>query len=734
MKFFKSIKNLFTKGEKTLLQKQARAGIIILALALVGLIVYFAIVRPAVNKVTSYVPELLDGEELYNNNIILIEKYRTRAEVSSIEIKSGNEHYKLIAKDPGNAGTMFYIEGSEDIALNAQNLASVVTHSLLLVTNSPKLGTQDRVNERATDADLVSYGLDEGSSPAFFEVKFTDGTSYKIFIGSKQPTGDGYYAMAEGRRNKVTDESGVTTEYHVIYSLTTYVAADFMEKGSESLINTVVLPYFSKSIYQPSDFMIERTSGGEYKTIVRLHSLKAEEITSGGRSYELDVPKGYVIDESTLSSYVLGSLEYLNAKKIFAYGEKVHSADIYEKYGLDLDPARLEAGNEKCTARVTFTLENITPESTDFESGTYTLYFGDSFYDEEIGGECRYAYSPYSETIFAVPTSDFGYVTWRPAKFISARMFFDNITSLDYLELIDDSTDIRYTIGGNYLTYHVDVTKGSDTSVKIMRDGAPLTFDVKPVIYRAGSYTQVKFEGEFENFRKLYYVLITREFAIDTDGGGEVSAEPSRIVNIKKTDRDTNESYTRFDKYGNPLVENGRTVKALYDGGFIICHNVNLTTTGLSGGDTVLKYDTAFYDEATGKFFLKEEDRADSYFKPKNYKINAEGHISNWTYMTGKVEAEYTETLYTFKVYDVIYDYTNADGMTEKRVNQTYCCVVPTVTTSKYKINTDGTRELLDQETEVSDGLYMRISQIDKLFSDSDKVVNGVEVDRFGAN
>lgn len=734
MKFFKSIKNLFTKGEKTLLQKQARAGIIILAVALIGLVVYFAIVRPAVNKVTSYVPELLEGEELYNNNIILIEKFRTRAEVSSIEIKNENEHYKLIAKDPGNAGTMFYIEGSEDITLNAQNLASVVTHSLLLVTNSPKLGTQDRVNERATDADLASYGLDEGSSPAFFEVKFTDGTSYKIIIGSKQPTGDGYYAMAEGRRNKVTDEDGVTTEYHVIYSLTTYVAADFMTQGSEALISTVVLPYFAKSIYQPSDFLIERTSDGEYKTVVRLHTLKAEEQTTAGRTYALDVPKGYVVEESTFSSYVLGSLEYLNAKKIFAYGEKVHDAAVYEKYGLDLDTERLKAGNEKCLTRVTFTLANVTPESTDFEGGTYTLYFGDTFYDADLGGDCRYAYSPYSETIFAVPTSDFGYVTWRPAKFISARMFFDNITSLDYLELIDDERDIRYTIIGNYLTYHVDVTKGSDTSVRILRDGAPLTFDVKPVIYRAGSYTQVKFEGEFENFRKLYYVLITREFAIDTDGGGEISAEPSRTINIKKTDRDTNESYTRFDKYGNPIVENGKTVKAIYDGGFIICHNVKLKTTGLSGGETVLNYDTAFYDEATGKFFLKEEDRADSYFKPKNYKINADGHISNWTYMVGKVEAEYVETLYTFKVYDVLYDYTDAGGNTEKRVNQTYCCVVPTVTTYTYRINSDGVRELIGQETEVSDGLYMRISQIDKLFNDSDKVVDGVEVDRFGAN
>lgn len=734
MSFFKKIKALFTKGEKTLLQKQVRAGIIILGVIIIGLVVYFVFVRPAVNKVTKYVPELLDGEDIYNENIILIEKYRTRAEVESIEIENDNEHYKLIAKDPGTAGTMFYIEGAEDIALNAQNLASVVTHSLLLVTNSPKIGVQDRVNERATDADLSSYGLDEASSPVSLEVKFLDGTSYKIVIGNKQPTGDGYYAMAEGRRNKVTLDDGTTAEFYVVYSLTTYVATDFVDKGSEALINTLVMPYYSNSIYQPSDFHLERRSESGYFTVVRLHTMMEEEQTTAGQTYALDYPKGYIVEESTLSSSVLGSLEYLVAKKILAYGDAVHDAAVYEKYGLDLDRERLENGTEKCLVRLTFTVENITPNNTDFESGEYKIYFGDAFYDAELGGECRYAYSPYSETIFAVLTSDFEFVTWRAVKFLSARMFFDNIMSLDYLELIDSNTDIRYTISGDYLSYHVDVTAATDTSVKILRDGEPLTFDVKPVIYKIGSYTQTKYEGEFENFRRLYYVLITREFAIDTDGGDEISDEPSRVIGIKTTERDTNETFYRYDKYGERIVENGKYVTAIYDGGFIRCRNVKLTTTGLSGSETVLEYDTAYYNEKTGKFFLKEEDRADSNFKPKNYKIDDNGHISSWTYLSGKVEAEYTETLYTFSIYDVLYDYTDPDGNTAKRVNQTYCCVVPTVTTYHYKINVDGTRELLDESTEVSDGLYMRISQVDKLFSDSDKVVDGIDVDRFGAN
>ena len=51
-KFFSKIKALFTKSdvEKTSLQKTARISIIFAVVALVGLIVYFAIVAPILNR------------------------------------------------------------------------------------------------------------------------------------------------------------------------------------------------------------------------------------------------------------------------------------------------------------------------------------------------------------------------------------------------------------------------------------------------------------------------------------------------------------------------------------------------------------------------------------------------------------------------------------------------------------------------------------------------------------
>jgi len=735
MSFLKKIKELFTKGEKTTLQRQARAGIIALAVAVVGLVVYFAIIAPAFRAASNYVPALYDGEEIYGTNTILMEKFRTRKDVVSIEIKNSNEQYTLEATTPGSDRTGFKIAGADAVTLDENNVAGLVVNSLMLVTNAPRLGTQDRVNEYATDEDLINYGLDESSDPSYIAVKLVDGTSYKVYIGDAHPAADGYYAMVDGRRNVVTDEkTGQTKEYYIVYSLTSYIATTFVNQRSSVLVSTYVMPYFANGIYQPNNFLLERLTDGEYRRVVQLHALTADTHTSSGETYRLDYPSGYIVSESTFSASVLSVLEYISADGVIEYGSKVYDPEVYEKYGLDLDPERLKNKTEKCFARLTLDVDDITGNNY-FEGGEYVIYFGNAYYDEILGGEYRYAFAPYSETIFIVSTDTFEFVTWHSVKYISARMYYDNITSLDYFELVGPDTDIRYAIDGNYMTYHVDVTLASDTSVPVLRDGEPLTFDVDAKIVKLGSYTQTKFEGEFENFRKLYYVLITREYAIDADSSVDsVSETPSRVIKIQNTERDTNETYYRYNAAGERISEDGKYITAIYDGGFIRCHNVVLNAKGLDGEVTTLTYDTAYYNEETGRFFLKEEDRADGNFKPKNYSIDSNGHITKWTYLSGSASGEYTRTVYTYNCYDILYDYTDQNGVTTRRVNQTYCYVVPTTTVYRYRINFDGTHELIDEQTTVSDGVCMRTSQVDKLFNDSEKLINGIEIDKFGAN
>ena len=49
-KFFANIKELFTRGEKTTLQKQLRLVIIFVLVAAIGLGVYFAAIYPSIKK------------------------------------------------------------------------------------------------------------------------------------------------------------------------------------------------------------------------------------------------------------------------------------------------------------------------------------------------------------------------------------------------------------------------------------------------------------------------------------------------------------------------------------------------------------------------------------------------------------------------------------------------------------------------------------------------------------
>lgn len=735
MKIISEIKKLFTKGEKTLLQKQVRVCLIALCLIVIGLVVYFAFIAPAVNSKENYVPPLFEGEALYQDStIILMTEPRGRKDVLSIEVSNEVGTYKLMAKTPGSADTTFYFEDEPDITINSNNAISLSTSVLIPMTASPKTGVQDRVNDAASAEELRNYGLDPSQSPSRLTVTLVDGEVYTIVIGGKVPTGAGYYAMIDGRVNTVTDKDGNVKSGSVVYAIASSTYSPFVEKGGEYLVSTLIFPYFSTSIYSDVVLTVEnKLAGDEYDTVVKLHSWHDGEPLTPGHNFVLDYPKGYLAQEDLLQNNVLSSLEYLSAVEVHAYGADVHDPEVYEKYGLDLDPERLANGTEDCFARITVDVKD-TNDVSDFEDGEYMIYVGDVYYNES-GAAFRYAYTPYSEAIFTLEETMISYAAWTSAKFVSANMFYDYLTSLDYLELTGQGTDLRFTLSGNQYTYHVDVTKSGDGSEVVMRDGKPAVFDVKPVKYQYGDYSQMKYEGEFENFRKLFYVLITREFAIESvKYDGVISDIASRTITIKTTERDQNQTYYKFDASGNKVTaSNGQNEYVEYVGGNIVCYNATRTVT-VDGKEMVLKHDKLFYDEEKGKFFEKFEDRNDGIMKPKNPKIDDNGVLSSWTYLNGEIEATYYTKKQDFNVYDILYDYTDASGKTVQRVNSTYCFVVPTVTVYEYKLNADGTSALVGEETTTSDGLYMRVSQVDKLFSDSGRLLDGIEIDKFGVN
>ena len=741
MNFLKKIKALFTKSdiEKTSLQKTARISIIFACIALVGVIVYFAVVAPLLKAQDEYIPELFDGEVYQYSSIYILPIYE-RSEIKSIEIKNEHEQYKLNAVTKATGELTFEIEGSEHISLDAETLSALLADVRVLITNSP--AGQERVTATATQEDLVHYGLDEASNPHWFEVTLKTGGSYRIYIGKPLVTTTGYYVRLEGRTNNVIDEAGNTTKYDIIYALQSSLA-DTVLQPSSSVVAKNLTPYVGDEIFSASEFYISRLNGDKGREpVIGIGLVSDKSISASAQVYEMLYPKNYVINEDVYSEYVLMNLAYVQAYEIIAYGDKIHEASFYEKLGLDLNNDHLETEegieNNKSHAIVTFKCPD--PNDKDKKEAVIALYFSEKQKDVDET-EFYYVYSPAYEIVGKVLAETYGFVDWQLASFTSPYLFYEYFTSVEEIEIYSKREDLNlcFEITGKERSRHVDVLTSSfddkeQEKVTTVVNGKeiPLVYDTNYIPTNYGG----TYEGDFEIFRDLYYVLITRTLALYAEFDGQMTfgEEEVAIISVTTSPKDHPMSYHLYDKNGQRETQN-----ALRDeGGNILC---STATVPVEGGTPVVykegEKDRVYYDVQAKKFFLKTVDPNDGNTKPTYLKEGADGTVQVDIYLPEGTIGEYTETTYIYKFYDVFHTYENAAGETVKQLNATYMYVVPTKITRVYSLTSNGERTLLSENEEdgnANSGVYIRTATINKLFSDTHKLLRGEPIDKMAAS
>ena len=726
-KLWQNIKALFQKSdvEKTSLQKTARISIIFAGIAIIGVIVYFAVVAPLLVPADEIVPDLYEGEVYQYGAIYMLPQY-DRTEIQSVEIKNSLDHYKLNAYTTESSNeVLFNIEGNEEYAVSSQLIATILGDVRILITNSPT--GQIRVNEMATEKDLANYGLDAASDPAWFEVTLTDGTSYRVIVGKSLVTSSGYYAMLEGRKNVVTDENGVTTEYDIVYALQSSLSESVL-LPSTILLSTEITPYYST--FTASKFSLLRMdNSNERKLVVQIGLAEEKGVSAASSTYEMIYPGAYVINEDAFGNTVLSAIAYINAQSIVAYGEKIHDPEVYEQFGLDLDLERLVNIEDKNHIVLMFNcMDPATTENID--DYDHLLYFSEKFTDLD-GIDYYYVYSPLYEIIGKVAAENFEFLEWSVTQYTSPYMYFEYFTSAEYVELISerDNIDHRFIISGKEKFRHVDVTTSGDDGEIVYKDGEPLTYDVNVV---TDKYGYSDYYGDFEIFRSLYYVLITRNLALYADVDESMTVrgeEPSRFVEVKTLAKDHPITYYKYDASGN------KTESLRDQGGNIICYDITVPTT-LSSGETVeITYDKAFYDEEAQKFFLKVLDTTDGYEKPSAFENDGKGNVKPTTFLPSTASGTYKETIYSYEFYDLYDQYVNADGEEVSQLNPTYMYVVPTTTVNTYRLSTGGEKVLIDTDITTAEvGVYIRTATIDKLYSDTNKLFRSEQIDTMAIN
>lgn len=729
---WQKIKALFTKSdvEKTALQKTARVSILLGCLALVFAVIYLAFVAPLLRAQDAYVPELFEGE-VYQHKAIYILRTHERSEIQSVEIKTDSEQYKLVSYEQ-NGYFRFYIEGNEGIELSDEKVSSLLGDVRVLITNSP--AGQERVTTTATEEDLKHYGLDDESDPAWFEVSLKDGTSYRINIGNPLTTSSGYYVTLEGRKNKVTAEDGTVSEYDIVYSLQSGLASTVLTT-SAALVSTDLAPAYGNGITNISDFLILRQNkAGERNAIVQIGRVEKSGISASSQVYEMLYPSAYIINEDIYSGTVLAALSAVAANNIVAYGESIYLPEVYEKFGLDLDQERLLAVTDKNHAVLRFNCADTGAE--DYEEKATILYFSEKFTDLD-GADYYYVCAPSCEKIGKVSAEQFAFIDWELAKFTNPYLYYEYFTSVDYIEVVSerDGFDLRFSISGKERSRHVDVTTSGDNGEVVYRELAngtriPLVYDT---VYRKNSAGYMEYEGEFEIFRDFYYVLITRTLALYAEIDDSMTTagdEPVRTIKVKTAPKDHPLTYYQYDSAG----KRGQT-QFRDQGGNILCHDVVVTTKRSDGTLSTITHDEAYYDEEAGRFFLKVMDSHDAMEKPAYFTDDGTGCVKVSTFLPNTTVGEYTETIYSYEFYDLYDEYTDANGNEVKQLNPTYMYVVPTTTTNSYRLSSGGERELLESETSRAEkGVYIRTAAVDKLFSDTGKLLDGIPIDTMGVN
>lgn len=716
-KFFSGIKELFSRGEKTTLQKQLRLIVIFVLVAAIGTGVYFAAIYPSIKK-GNELPPLLDGEEYYNNNILLV-PYTSRDLMQSIEVHNEYGDYVLDSSVAESGGTTFVIRGNEKISMNANSIAAAAVASG--VVYSTKINDMQRVNENAAPEDLAQYGLTEDAREyAWFRVTKKDGTSYKIIVGDLIPSGNAYYGMVEGREN-------------VIYAVSS--SCVIFKSKSTVYVNSTISNPLGQSILSVEDFSILRFSGDERSLVIRLKTKNTEGEENATSGYELIYPAAYYLNDDKFGSSVINNITSISAAEIMEYGSDVFKEEVYTKYGLDLDPDRLDNITDKNYIVISYTCIVAGTGDEGNIQVSNVLYLSKSFTDSENGEKYYYVYSPDFEVIAKVSVSTLEFADWNIAAFTSDRMYYNYIGTCDFFELrnLAANKGVRYTFSGTEKNFNVKVTEAGEGAAPIIgKDGKPREFNVEYIPDDfGGTYT-----GEFENFRNLYLVLITRTFDISGDPEGrDVSENPALSVTISTSPKDLAKSFVIFDEEGNRLRDSkGNTLYARYRGGYLVCENAKATPK--DGGDTY-DYGTLYYDETVGRFFQKKVDSNDGELKPVNLTYDDDYNvvISRFVAASYNVTAEFAKTVSTYDFYYIYETYTDAAGKEQKVISQTEMYVVPTVTTIKYEISTDnGIKEISRESVTAEKGMIMRKPAIDKLFEDSDKVIDGIEIGAYEAN
>ena len=330
------------------------------------------------------------GEELDAGVRILIFPRRDRTKIAKISVHNEHGDYTMIK----GAGDAFSVEGFDGAYLDDQKTAALVVTAGYAVTSQ-------RLVDEATDEELEKYGLAEPS--AYWVVTDTSGKEYRVNVGDRMISGDGYYCAYEGRR--------------AVYVLSRTLETSVLMPVEYYVTPLLVLGLTNENYSQVEEFTILH---GEDDIFVSVAKCSDDEMMNPDAVMEakLIYPAGYKANDSFYVD-VIGSLVSMTGTDTVAIAP---TEEQYEQYGLKDPPFHVH-----------FSLMGY----------DFNLFFSDVMEDGyRYGISYLYNYS----LIARFNAEDLAWLDSDLFKWAAAYPLSINITTVNAMRVVTEDRDVTFSL------------------------------------------------------------------------------------------------------------------------------------------------------------------------------------------------------------------------------------------------------------------------------------------------
>ena len=446
-----------TKKSKTTAKKPINRQLVVIiaiaAAALILTVVYFLVIRPLINKSDKSTPaaeiKLLWQDEVnYANKYLMLYEFVDRSAIERVEIHNpsnadkygkryvdwGIYRYHADKDDSKYDDDQIYLIDYEFMPFSDNMISYFVNAAGMPLCSS-------RIEDHCKDYGKYGLAFENEENALYYTVTTTEGNSYKVYIGSMLPSGNGYYARVGG--TDVDLETGVETERDSVYVLSNNYLGGTILSYPAAIADTYITYPFNTTTGTAFKYFVLTDTYLETSFAARPHATVSEDpfaLFAGSSVYYTVSPEGYYASSAFES--LSNNFKEFKGDAVLELAELMTDDEGNEYY--DFDEETLEKyGLDELHVRYILVVNN----DDIINQVTFSDLIDNSYY---------YAYSQVWNSIIKVSYETAAFLRWDFTTYINTSLMGLSIYNCESISIKGTYNDLGVDVPGRKGVQNVD--------------------------------------------------------------------------------------------------------------------------------------------------------------------------------------------------------------------------------------------------------------------------------------